>query len=64
MDCADSTFSFDKPFKHSPEIAARLLNLRTFLQHGSDRYLRKQEVLKTVGQVFETLTDAQSVGTF
>ncbi|MDU8929250.1 AraC family transcriptional regulator [Alisedimentitalea sp. MJ-SS2] len=58
MDCADSTYSFHQPFKHSPETAARLLKLRRLLESGSDRLLLEQEVLQSVGQVFETMSNA------
>lgn len=60
MDCADSTYSFHQPFKHSPEIAARLVMLRSLLETNSDRLFLEQEVLETVGQVFESLSDAET----
>lgn len=60
MDCEDSTYSFHHPFEHSPEIAARLINLRSLLESGADRLLLEQEVLQSVGQVFETLSDART----
>ena len=59
MDDPNSSYSFHQPFKHSPEIAGKLINLRSLLESNTERLLLEQEVLQTVGSVFETLSDAK-----
>ena len=60
MDCEKGTFSFRQPFQHSPRIARRLSSLRRLLEARADRLLLEQEVLETVGDVFETMSDARA----